>query len=730
MEPSIGWWDQILAKDWMELVILPVIAAVVFAVLVWSWIRGGLLLTSLLSFGRRQLALPAAVASYRTRLDADTFRICHSWMREDQFLDDILVPVHVLTEAEEAAVDLQVVFHRVLAGASSRPVRAVLTGPPGSGKSVSVRIAARLAWTVGEPGSALPRYVPVLISFADLHARNHEVDRAIAESLLGRGFAARSADRSVIVSAFVEERRASGGLLLLVDGLDELAVAERPVAARGHDLAWAERRLSLRDELPYRPVPRGGGCPRPAARDADHDGRVPSPGCPPVGATVAVRCREERPGAAAYPGDPAAPPGAGAEPAHAHDFDVPVLAAEVPAPRQPGALEVCTRALLEEWDQSQNPGRANRFDRPHKEELLARMAHAHRTGSTPDADLDEHEVGLQFRRWLAEMGLNTSVNAQILREIVQNAGLLVRIPPSGLRFPHQTFLEYFAALFFHRYGTVEALRTEYARDPRGFREVVLLFCGLTESGAEVSALVDDTLGVGKVAMAVEVVANARRPPPEVVARVLGAARAAMEKEPTPELAENLGFIGRNQLSAFADQAWGILTAQVDGASDAIDPALLQALILAIARADREDGVQRVIDQFDRLQLARVLPAMTDNARGVLARAVVCGRAAPPPERMQAWIEGLRAAEMVPVLFETLFAAEDDAVRGWCGAALARLSRREDFWAFLDGGELPEVPSDPAFGREWWLWGWPRERPVGEAGKRWALWIALALAREM
>jgi len=221
-----------------------------------------------------------------------------------------------------------------------------------------------------------------------------------------------------------------------------------------------------------------------------------------------------------------------------------------------------------------------------------------------------------------------------------------------------------------------------------------LFCGLTESGAEVTASVDDIIGMGKVVMAVEVVANARRPPPEVVARVLGAARAAMEKEPTPELAENLGLIARNQLSAFADQAWRILTVQVDVASDAIDPALLQALILAIARADREDGVQRIIDQFDRLQLARVLPAMTDNARGVLARAVVARHL--PSERMQAWIEGLRAAEMVPVLFETLFAAEDDAVRGWCGAALARLSRREDFWAFLDGGDWPEVPSDPAF----------------------------------
>lgn len=291
-----------------------------------------------------------------------------------------------------------------------------------------------------------------------------------------------------------------------------------------------------------------------------------------------------------------------------------------------------------------------------------------------------------------------------------------------MRFPHQTFLEFFAALFFHRYGTVEALRTEYARDPRGFREVVLLFCGLPESGAEVTASVDDTLEMGKVAMAVELVANARRPPPELVDRVLGEARAAMEEEPTPELVDNLGLIARNRLSAFADQAWGILTAQVDGASDAMDPALLQALILAIARADREDGIQRVIDQFDRLQFARVLPAMTDNARGVLARAVVARRL--PPERMQAWIEGLRA------LFETLFAAGDDAVRGWCGAALARLSRREDFWSFLDGGELPEVPSDPAFGREWRLWGWPRERPVGEAGKRWAFWIALALAREM
>ena len=43
MEPSIDWLDKILAKDWTELVVLPVIAAPAFAVLVWSWRRGGLL---------------------------------------------------------------------------------------------------------------------------------------------------------------------------------------------------------------------------------------------------------------------------------------------------------------------------------------------------------------------------------------------------------------------------------------------------------------------------------------------------------------------------------------------------------------------------------------------------------------------------------------------------------------------------------------------------------------
>ncbi len=449
MEAWIGWLDQVLAKDWMELVILPVIAAVVFAVLVWSWRRGGLLLTSLLSFGRRQLALPAAVASYRTRLDADTFRIRHSWMREDQFLDDILVPVHALTEGEEAAVDLQVVFHRLLAGASPGPVRAVLTGPPGSGKSVSLRIAARLAWTVGEPGSALPRYIPVLISFADLRARDHDLDRAIADSLLGRGFAAGSADRIAMVSTFVGERRASGGLLLLVDGLDELAAVERPVAARAV-MAWLGQNagcpcvMSCRTD-PFREV-EDILAPLHATRIAMAEFLTPAvrrfvrrwrfdAG---KSAQELLGILETRPHLQELARNPLT-------------LTILTFLYSLPKYRLPDnrALfyEVCTRALLEEWDQSQNPGRANRFDRPHKEELLARMAHAHRTGPTPDADLDEHEVGLQFRTWLGEMGLNTSENVQILREIVQNAGLLVRIPPSGLRFP-----EYFAAMFFHRYG--------------------------------------------------------------------------------------------------------------------------------------------------------------------------------------------------------------------------------------------------------------------------------------
>ena len=265
---------------------------------------------------------------------------------------------------------------------------------------------------------------------------------------------------------------------------------------------------------------------------------------------MAVRRREERPGAAGCPGYH----GGTSKELARNPLTLTILTFlySLPKYRLPDnrALfyDVCTRALLEEWDQSQNPGRATGLIGPTRRNSSRGLRT--RTGRSPR----RMPISTRTRwacssgSWLREMGLDTSVNVQILREIVQNAGLLVLVPPTGVRFPHQTFLEYFAALFFHRYDTVEALRAEYAGDPRGFREVVLLFCGLTESKAEVTALVDDTLRMGNVAMAVEVVANARRPPPELVDRVLSEARAAMEEEPTPELAENLGLIARNRLS--------------------------------------------------------------------------------------------------------------------------------------------------------------------------------------
>jgi predicted NACHT family NTPase len=198
--------------------------------------------------------------------------------------------------------------------------------------------------------------------------------------------------------------------------------------------------------------------------------------------------------------------------------------------------DICSRALLEEWDQHQNPDRANRFERHHKEYVLSELAYQHLCGPTPDADLDERATLQSIAEVMKRYSLKESENLKLLDEIRENSGLLVRLPPSGLRFPHQTFLEFFAALWLIRQSNQTVAFEHYAKDPQRWREVLLLYIGLSTNADDASLAMSRLEQGDSLEMALSALVDSRAIKPSVAEDILNKTAKLLESEldPSPD----------------------------------------------------------------------------------------------------------------------------------------------------------------------------------------------------
>ncbi len=276
--------------------------------------------------------------------------------------------------------------------------------------------------------------------------------------------------------------------------------------------------------------------------------------------------------------------------------------------------EVCTRALLEEWDQAKSVERANYFDLPHKEALLAKLAYEHVRGENPDRDLEETAVLESFGAGMEEsLGLKRGDNSKMLTEVINNSGLLVRLPPTGLRFPHQTFLEYFAAQRLLREHDSRHLLQVFRRDPERWREVLLLYCGLSTKQQDVELVLSELLRLGEVELALSALSEVRVGGQGLARQILDAAEAKLGDEPTAELVAGMGYVAANPRSSYAARAAAFLHGMLRSRAKAISGELLQALLLAALRRPSRQTTAYVVDNIERLQLGRILPAMGDQA---------------------------------------------------------------------------------------------------------------------
>ena len=157
-------WYQNLSEGLVIGVLGSLIATLFVTLLAKTRQIPGQIIAGLLSTRKRsQARLEHALQQYRARLDSATFRIHHSWMKEGQTLEDILVPVFVDAQDGGGVENLPLVLSQAFRDtADNGAPRFMVLGGPGAGKSVSLRLAARLAWSFKSDATG-ESLIPVLL---------------------------------------------------------------------------------------------------------------------------------------------------------------------------------------------------------------------------------------------------------------------------------------------------------------------------------------------------------------------------------------------------------------------------------------------------------------------------------------------------------------------------------------------------------------------------------------
>jgi hypothetical protein len=717
-------WEWIQQGDHLDKLIIAIITSLVVALL--TWVRKGIsqALARLLGQFWNRSPFRAEIARYREQLDHDALKIHHAWMKEGQTLGDILVPVSVESGRFGKGVDS---FSSILITAFQigQARHLAVTGGPGSGKSVALRLAARQTWTLPSPEN-VPFFIPVLLTFSEYRTAEFNLAEAVITSLNSRQFhPSKGPDQGGTAREFVQETLPQGRLVILIDALDELGISDRVTAVQKlrselkalpqtsviiscRTAAWHDQLREL-DCIELKMEPFTPAAIRQFVRSWGFT--------PPKSAAELISVIESQPHVGTLARNPLM-------------LTIIAFLYSQPKYRLPENraqfYEVCSRALLEEWDQHENPARANQYDRPHKELLLGQLAYKHLCGPKPDEDIEESVALHLIAEGLHQLGVVRAGNTKVLDEIILNSGLLIRLPPSGLRFPHQTYLEFFAALHLLRESNSQALLDHYWKDPARWREVVLLYCGLTSDIAQSSWIVRELLQKDSIESALAALIDSRAVGREVFEEVLDSAEGKLKLDPTSDLITGLGYLSANPLSAYAEHARTILRSMLEQmAAKEVPAGLLEDLLLAVLRRPTEESARFIIEHIEELDLRRILPAMADRALVMTTK--VLGEPDLALEKKLEWIDGLRRSGAVRILY-SLVALDKTAPAMGAAAALglAKNSTTEDFWQVIEDPELPDLYGTFTE-RRFLRWGWPFSNPSTSRGKHNILFLAFRLA---
>ncbi len=452
--------------------------------------------------------------------------------------------------------------------------RVMVKGVPGAGKSMMLR-ALLLAHADGRLTGIENNPVPALVELSRLNDDTSNLQKELVACFDRYGFP--NAD------SFVASALQHNGLLLLLDGLDEVNARERTRVVRGindlvrkHDCRFV---ITCRSQVYRDEFASAADRTLEVAEFGDSDIlRFLKPWQPDMKRDKSVeqlmQTLRDRPRILALARNPLLLTMI----AYLYtdkDIELPHSRAEF--------YHYSTGQLLGEWR-----GMFNRFRVGAKSAVLSRLALLFQTKPAEEQDrrtLNYEEVLHLVREVLPDMGVKSDNADDLLDEIVDRSGLLLRIDGgTQFQFTHLTMQEYFAAKALS--GNRDDLLEKFSSDRDTWREVVKLWCGLAPEATE---MILDLRTIAPMT-AVECLADARYVKPDVASEIVDeACRRLTALNPYwDSVAKALGLLA-GMPGPRGRQILDWLTQELQ----AKNPRTLTAVISAMAYSNREEAARRL-----------------------------------------------------------------------------------------------------------------------------------------
>ncbi len=671
---------------------------------------------SLYLFRNRKYILPKALANYRTSLVETTLKINHAWKLEGQSFKELLVPINVEKKGKTARLPLK---QYIITNYTEKPnSRFVILGAAGSGKSVAMGDIARNIWNV-EKNDPI---VPVLLTFSIVkEVKSKEVfEKIIIETLEQYQF--EEGKNNDYAENFVDEHLYAGNILLLLDGFDELEKNNRiqianflnkffqtypqiPFVISSRIAVWRQIANPF-PALDYEVFEMANFTPleiQSFVNQWDFSGNK-------SGEQLAEIIQNK-----IYLKQIAVNP-----------LLLTIITFLYAQPKRilpdnrVKFYKECVEALLEKWDFSKSLARVNEFETIDKITILNQIAYQHIINEqTTDEEISKKAVLDTIAEVMRKLSRPVAKQERMLLEIVENADLLVALPPDGYKFPHRTFMEYFAANYFFEENKHKELFDLYQKDNGKWEETLSLFCGLNTNAKITNEILlqlkqnlintqNETEPNGFV---FKCLVESARINPQIAQEILVLGATVLEGNLQKDIIENLGYISINPNWAHAEDAQEILLKLLD---KDIDNEGFQQILIALGHIKNEKIQNIILSQSEKIDLTEFLAKVGQNSEEYARKLLETI----PSSRYGEILGGLKDAGNLDFLFALMIKGKKEELCQHAAWQLCLSSKSNGFFDWLDTKSLEELDTerkDKALSmlREW---TWTKEYPRSDEAK--------------
>lgn len=663
-----------------------------------------------------ELAISFSTKRYLKSLYNETLRIKHSWKLEGKSLLDLFIPIYIIDIKRNRRISILQYLNKEFLESSTPKL--LLLGEAGSGKSVSLGQICREIGVINKDKSLLP----ILLSFSEIKdvKSNHDFINIIVEKLEEHQFSLRQ--HSLELLPHMQKCLENGEFFLLLDGLDELERSSRieisrvlchflrryrqtPFIISSRKSVW-KHNSNLFSSLNHEIIEMASFSSseiRIFVSQWDFSGRK--------SATELANIIRNKPYLNSIANNPL------------------MLTIITFLYSQPKRIlpdnrvlfyKECIDALFEKWDNSKVIDRANRFETIDKVPVLNELAYDHIISSNEtDEDIEKKKVIAIIEKVMIELSRPIEKRELMLDEIVNNAELLIYLPPSSYKFPHRTFMEFFAANFFYEENKYQELLSLYKSDKGKWEETLLLFCGLNvnkeSSSFILEQLLDDFISsqnFDKLNVLVsKALMESARLAPSVADKVLTEIEKYLDINFNSELVENLGFIATNESWSHHVRARQILVKLLD---KELNEDMLIDVLLALLKANNKELTEVIFQNIKKISISTFIVKLGKNYGQYAVKLIDQLE----DYSVRAVIKELVESGAFDLLFVFLINSKRTSTQYEAAYQLALKSNSSSFFKFMDILDLSfiDITTYDKLKQNFNDWRWEKQLPKTEDGK--------------